>query len=80
MFKKLGVQNVAFPLFIPTKLLEVEKDHVDGFAPEVCTITEAGQKKLDETFLVRPTSEVLFCDYFSKKVNTYRDLPMIYNQ
>ena len=79
-FKASGVENVAMPMLIPESLLQKEKDHVEGFAPEVAWVTEGGQKKLEERLRVRPTSETLFCDYFSKVVKSYRDLPQILNQ
>ena len=79
-FKKLGHQNVQMPLFIPESLLNVEKDHVKGFAPEVAWVTHGGEEKLDERICVRPTSEVLFCDYYKKIIKSYRDLPKLYNQ
>jgi prolyl-tRNA synthetase len=80
MFKDTGVQNVAMPMLIPESLLQKEKDHVEGFAPEVAWVTEGGQKKLEERMCVRPTSETLFCDYFAKVVKSYRDLPQVLNQ
>lgn len=79
-FKKAGVQNVYMPLFIPESLLQKEKDHVAGFAPEVAWVTQGGEEKLTERLCVRPTSETLFCEYFKKIINSYRDLPKIYNQ
>ncbi len=79
-FKKLGVNNVYFPLFIPKKYLEKEKDHIEGFSPEVATITKVGETQLEEEIVVRPTSEVLFCNYFADKINSYKDLPILYNQ
>ena len=79
-FKETGHSNVAFPLFIPESLLQKEKDHVEGFAPEVAWVTHGGEEKLEERIAVRPTSEVLFCDYYSKNIHSYRDLPMLYNQ
>ena len=79
-FKRLGHQNVYMPLFIPESLLTREKDHVEGFAPEVAWVTYGGSNKLDERLCVRPTSETLFCDYFAKSVTSYRDLPKLYNQ
>ena len=79
-FKKLGHQNVQMPMFIPESLLQIEKDHVEGFAPEVAWVTEGGQNKLDERVCVRPTSETLFCEHFKKIVKSYRDLPLLYNQ
>src|SRR5699024_10466111 len=71
---------VSFPLFIPESSLQKEKDHVDGFAPEVAWVTHAGDQELAERLCVRPTSEVLFCEYYSNNIHSYRDLPMLYNQ
>ncbi len=79
-FKKLGHQNVQMPLFIPESLLNVEKDHVKGFAPEVAWVTHGGEEELEEKMCVRPTSEVLFCDYYKNVIKSYRDLPKLYNQ
>ncbi len=79
-FKKLGHQNVQMPMFIPESLLNVEKEHVKGFAPEVAWVTYGGENKLDERMCVRPTSEVLFCEHFKNIVKSYRDLPLLYNQ
>ena len=79
-FKETGVENVYMPMFIPESLLNKEKDHVEGFAPEVAWVTEGGQEKLPERLCVRPTSETLFCDLYSKIVHSYRDLPKVYNQ
>jgi len=79
-FKATGVDNVYMPLFIPESLLQKEKDHVEGFAPEVAWVTEGGQEKLEERMCVRPTSETLFCDLYSNIVHSYRDLPKVFNQ
>ena len=79
-FKKLGHENVSMPLFIPESLLQKEKDHVEGFAPEVAWVTHGGEEKLAERLCVRPTSETLFCDYYSRAIHSWRDLPMLYNQ
>lgn len=79
-FKETGHQNLQMPMFIPESLLQVEKDHVKGFAPEVAWVTHGGSNKLEERMCVRPTSEVLFCDHFKKIINSYRDLPLLYNQ
>lgn len=79
-FKETGHENVQMPMFIPESLLNVEKDHVEGFAPEVAWVTHGGKEKLDERMCVRPTSEVLFCDYYKKIIKSYRDLPKLYNQ
>jgi prolyl-tRNA synthetase, family I len=80
MFKQTGVENVYMPMFIPESLLQKEKDHVEGFAPEVAWVTHGGQDKLQERLCVRPTSETLFCDLYSNIVQSYRDLPILYNQ
>lgn len=79
-FKDLGHENVAMPLLIPESLLQKEKDHIEGFAPEVAWVTHAGSEKLQERLCIRPTSETLFCEYFSRKVHSWRDLPKLYNQ
>ena len=79
-FKATGVENVYMPLFIPESLLQKEKDHVEGFAPEVAWVTEGGGEKLEERICVRPTSETLFCDLYRNLIHSYRDLPRIYNQ
>lgn len=79
-FKETGVENVYMPMFIPESLLNKEKDHVEGFAPEVAWVTHGGGEKLQERLCVRPTSETLFCDFYSKIVSSYRDLPKVYNQ
>ncbi len=79
-FKETGVENVYLPLFIPESLLEKEKDHVEGFAPEVAWVTHGGNEKLVERLCVRPTSETLFCDLYANIVHSYRDLPKLYNQ
>ncbi len=80
MFKETGHENIQMPLFIPESLLNVEKDHVKGFAPEVAWVTQGGNEELDERMCVRPTSEVLFCEHYSKIIKSYRDLPKLYNQ
>ena len=79
-FKETGHRNVYMPMFIPESLLEREKDHVEGFAPEVAWVTHGGHEKLSERLCVRPTSETLFCEFYSKEIESYRDLPMKYNQ
>ena len=79
-FKASGVQNCAMPMLIPESLLSRESEHVEGFAPEVAWVTMGGKKRLEEKLCVRPTSEVLFCDYYSKIVKSYRDLPQLLNQ
>lgn len=79
-FKETGVENVYMPMFIPESLLEKEKDHVEGFAPEVAWVTHGGLEPLQERLCVRPTSETLFCDFYKNEVQSYRDLPKVYNQ
>mgnify|MGYP000108165643 CR=1 FL=1 len=79
-FKETGVQNVYMPIFIPESLLEKEKDHVEGFAPEVAWVTHGGLEPLQERLCVRPTSETLFCDFYARDIHSYRDLPKVYNQ
>lgn len=80
MFKKLGHENVCMPMFIPESLLQKEKDHVEGFAPEVAWVTHGGNEKLEERLCVRPTSETLFCEHYANIIHSYRDLPKLYNQ
>lgn len=79
-FKATGTENVYMPMFIPESLLQKEKDHVEGFAPEVAWVTHGGLEKLQERLCVRPTSETLFCDLYSNIIESYRDLPKLYNQ
>lgn len=79
-FKATGHENVMMPMFIPEGLLQKEKDHVEGFAPEVAWVTHGGSEKLTERLCVRPTSETLFCDHYSEIIHSYRDLPKLYNQ
>ena len=79
-FKAVGVENVYMPMFIPESLLEKEKDHVEGFAPEVAWVTYGGLNPLPERMCVRPTSETLFCDFYKNDIQSYRDLPKVYNQ
>ncbi|MBH1941886.1 proline--tRNA ligase [Mobilitalea sibirica] len=79
-FKATGVENVYMPMFIPESLLQKEKDHVEGFAPEVAWVTHGGLEPLQERLCVRPTSETLFCDFYSNIIQSYRDLPKLYNQ
>ena len=79
-FKETGVENVYMPIFIPESLLDKEKDHVEGFAPEVAWVTHGGLDPLQERLCVRPTSETLFCDFYSKIIQSHRDLPKLYNQ
>ncbi|MBQ5765192.1 MAG: proline--tRNA ligase, partial [Clostridia bacterium] len=79
-FKELGHQNVSMPMLIPESLLQKEKDHVEGFAPEVAWVTHGGEEKLSERLCVRPTSETLFCEHYANIVHSHRDLPKLYNQ
>ena len=79
-FKETGHENVMMPMFIPESLLQKEKDHVAGFAPEVAWVTHGGEEKLTERLCVRPTSETLFCDHYAEVIHSYRDLPKLYNQ
>lgn len=79
-FKATGHENVYMPLFIPESLLQKEKDHVEGFAPEVAWVTHGGSEPLAERMCVRPTSETLFCEHYANIVQSYRDLPKLYNQ
>ena len=79
-FKELGHENVYMPMFIPESLLEKEKDHVEGFAPEVAWVTHGGNEKLQERMCVRPTSETLFCEHYKNIIQSHRDLPKLYNQ
>lgn len=79
-FKETGVENVYMPIFIPESLLQKEKDHVEGFAPEVAWVTHGGMNPLQERMCVRPTSETLFCDFYANDIQSYRDLPKCYNQ
>lgn len=79
-FKKLGHENVYMPMFIPESLLQLEKDHVEGFAPECAWVTVGGQNTLSERLCVRPTSETLFCRHYHDIIHSYRDLPKLYNQ
>lgn len=80
MFKETGHENVCMPMFIPESLLQKEKDHVEGFAPEVAWVTMGGSEKLEERLCVRPTSETLFCDHYKNIIHSWRDLPKLYNQ
>ena len=80
MFKDTGHENVCMPMFISESLLQKEKDHVEGFAPEVAWVTHGGNEKLEERLCVRPTSETLFCEHYANIVHSYRDLPKLYNQ
>ena len=79
-FKKTGVENIYMPMFIPESLLQREKDHVEGFAPEVAWVTHGGSEPLTERLCVRPTSETLFCEHYANIIRSYRDLPKLYNQ
>ncbi len=79
-FKELGHENVYMPMFIPESLLQKEKDHVEGFAPEVAWVTHGGTEPLTERLCVRPTSETLFCEHYANIIRSYRDLPKLYNQ
>lgn len=79
-FKKLGHENVQMPMLIPESLLNVEKDHINGFAPEVAWVTMGGNTPLEERMCIRPTSETLFCEHYKKIIKSYRDLPKLYNQ
>ncbi len=79
-FKETGVENVYMPMFIPESLLKKEKDHVEGFAPEVAWVTMGGSERLTERLCVRPTSETLFCEHYANIIRSYRDLPKNYNQ
>ena len=80
MFKDTDHENVCMPMFIPESLLQKEKDHVEGFAPECAWVTIGGSEQLEERLCVRPTSETLFCEHFKNVVHSYRDLPKLYNQ
>ena len=79
-FKETGHENVAMPMFIPESLLQKEKDHVEGFAPEVAWVTQGGSETLTERLCVRPTSETLFCEHYAHVIQSWRDLPKLYNQ
>ncbi|MBQ1434500.1 MAG: proline--tRNA ligase [Clostridia bacterium] len=80
MFKETGHENVYMPMLIPESLLQIEKDHVEGFAPEVAWVTHGGNEKLAERLCIRPTSETLFCQHYKNVIHSYRDRPMFYNQ
>lgn len=75
-----GHENMYMPLFIPESLLQKERDHIEGFAPEVAWVTHSGSEELHERLCVRPTSEVLFCEHYKNIIHSYRDLPKLYNQ
>ncbi|MBR3751992.1 MAG: proline--tRNA ligase, partial [Ruminiclostridium sp.] len=79
-FKETGHENGAMPLLIPESLLEKEKDHVEGFAPECAWVTYGGGEKLEERYAIRPTSETLFCEHYKNVIHSHRDLPKLYNQ
>ena len=79
-FKKHGIKNISMPVLIPESLLQKEKDHVQGFAPEVAWVTVGGEEKLEERLCVRPTSETMFSTMYAKWLNSWRDLPYLYNQ
>lgn len=79
-FKEVGIKNAYFPLLIPENLLQKEKDHIEGFSPEVAWVNEVGNNKLDERLCIRPTSETIICSMYSKWLSSYRDLPFLYNQ
>ena len=80
LFKATGHENVCMPMFIPESLLQKEKDHVEGFAPEVAWVTHGGKEPLEERLCVRPTSETLFCEHYANIIQSWRDLPKLYNQ
>src|SRR5690554_7318856 len=80
MFKDTGHVNLYFPLLIPMSFFEREASHVEGFSPELAVVTHAGGKELEEPLAIRPTSETLFGELYSKWINSYRDLPLLYNQ
>jgi prolyl-tRNA synthetase len=80
IFDNNNVQEVSFPLLIPESLFNKEKEHIEGFAPEVLTVTRVGDKKFDDPLLIRPTSEVLFGKYFEETLVSYKQLPIMLNQ
>ena len=80
LFKESGVKNTYFPVLIPESLLQKEKDHVEGFAPEVAWVTKAGEEELDEKLCIRPTSETIISTMYAKWLKSWRDLPFCYNQ
>ena len=79
-FKATGHENVSLPMLIPESLLQKEKDHVEGFAPECAWVTNGGSEKLEERYCIRPTSETLFCEHYKNIIHSHRDLPKLYNQ
>jgi len=80
LFKEIGVENISLPLLIPMEDFQKEKEQVEGFAPELYVVTKIGDKELNQEFVIRPTSEILFCKYFSHILTSYKDLPIIVNQ
>ena len=78
--KKMGVENTYFPMFVSQQVLEKEKDHIDGFAPEVAWVTRAGKNELDRPIAIRPTSETVMYPYYHKWIRSHRDLPLKLNQ
>ena len=80
MFKETGHENAYFPLLIPMSFIEREKEHVEGFAPELAVVTQAGGKELEEPYVIRPTSETIIYSMYAKWVQSYRDLPVLMNQ
>ncbi|GGH78526.1 prolyl-tRNA synthetase [Pullulanibacillus pueri] len=80
MIKETGHENIYMPLLIPESLLQKEKDHIEGFAPEVAWVTQGGAESLSERLVIRPTSEVLFGEHYAQIIHSYRDLPKLYNQ
>src|SRR5919106_4668638 len=79
-FKATGHQNAYFPLLIPESYLKKEAEHVEGFAPQLAVVTHAGGKKLEEPYVIRPTSETIINSMFARWIQSYRDLPMLINQ
>lgn len=79
-FKETGHENIYMPMVIPTSLLQKEKDHISGFAPECLIATIGGEAKIEDPLIIRPTSETLFCEHYAKIISSYRDLPKLYNQ
>ena len=80
MFKATGHENVMMPMLLPESLLQKEKDHVEGFAPECAWVTFGGSEELEERYAIRPTSETIFCEHFKNVIQSHRDLPKLYNQ
>ncbi|MCZ6598603.1 MAG: proline--tRNA ligase, partial [Planctomycetota bacterium] len=79
-FKETGHKNACFPLLIPMNFIEKEAEHIEGFAPELAVVTHAGGKKLEEPYVIRPTSETIIGHFFSKWIDSWRDLPLLINQ